>query len=63
MNEQEQITTEEETRGIQNGIYPKKCDSLLIGSVAPDFIAESSCGKISLSSYKGRWLVFFSHPR
>lgn len=35
---------------------------LKIGDLAPDFIARSTCGQVRLSSYRGRWLVFFSHP-
>ena len=34
-----------------------------LGQKAPDFDAITSCGPISLSDYKGQWLVFFSHPR
>ena len=34
-----------------------------IGMVAPDFEADTSFGKICLNDYKGKWLVFFSHPR
>lgn len=33
-----------------------------IGEAAPDFIARSTEGMIRLSDYRGRWLVFFSHP-
>ena len=33
-----------------------------IGDSAPDFEAISTMGKISLQDYKGKWLVFFSHP-
>ena len=33
-----------------------------IGMKAPEFEAETTMGKISLSDYKGKWLVFFSHP-
>ena len=29
---------------------------------APDFTARSTHGPIQLSSYKGRWVVLFSHP-
>jgi peroxiredoxin (alkyl hydroperoxide reductase subunit C) len=35
---------------------------LRIGEQAPDFIARSTEGMIRLSDYRGRWLVFFSHP-
>ena len=33
-----------------------------IGMQAPDFEAESTYGKISLNNYRGKWLIFFSHP-
>jgi len=33
-----------------------------IGEVAPDFEAVTTMGNIRLSDYKGRWVVFFSHP-
>ena len=33
-----------------------------IGDVAPDFVARSTKGEVKLSSYRGRWLIFFSHP-
>jgi peroxiredoxin (alkyl hydroperoxide reductase subunit C) len=33
-----------------------------IGDAAPDFVARSTKGEVKLSSYRGRWLVFFSHP-
>lgn len=34
-----------------------------IGMMAPEFEAESTVGNIKLSDYKGKYLVFFSHPR
>lgn len=33
-----------------------------IGQKAPDFEAITTFGKVSLSDYKGKWLVLFSHP-
>ncbi len=33
-----------------------------IGQKAPDFEADTTFGKINLDNYKGKWLVFFSHP-
>lgn len=33
-----------------------------LGSPAPQFSAMSTMGQINLSDYKGKWLVFFSHP-
>lgn len=35
---------------------------LLIGCHAPLFCARTTMGEVSLGSYRGRWLVFFSHP-
>ena len=34
-----------------------------IGDYAPEFEAETTMGKISLTGYKGKWVVLFSHPR
>ena len=34
-----------------------------IGQRAPDFEASSTMGNVQLSDYKGKWVVFFSHPR
>ena len=36
--------------------------TLRMGDAAPDFEARSTQGPIRLSDFKGRWLVFFSHP-
>lgn len=33
-----------------------------IDEVAPDFEARSTQGIVRMSDYRGRWLVFFSHP-
>ena len=33
-----------------------------IGQHAPEFTATTTCGEIKLEDYKGKWLVFFSHP-
>ncbi|KPF64370.1 peroxiredoxin [Porphyrobacter sp. AAP60] len=38
------------------------CAGLRIGDLAPDFEARSTIGPVRLSSYRGRWLVLFSHP-
>ncbi|OJY74113.1 MULTISPECIES: peroxiredoxin [unclassified Rhizobium] len=35
---------------------------LLIGSPAPRFSTRTTMGDRSLDDYRGRWLVFFSHP-
>lgn len=36
--------------------------NIKLGQKAPDFEAETTFGNISLSDYKGCWLIFFSHP-
>lgn len=33
-----------------------------IGDIAPEFTARTTQGEKSLRDYRGRWLVFFSHP-
>lgn len=35
---------------------------LSIGMKAPEFSMNSTFGLIKLSDYKGKWIVFFSHP-
>lgn len=35
---------------------------LRIGDVAPSFTARSTCGPVDLQDYRGKWVVFFSHP-
>lgn len=35
---------------------------VLIGMRAPDFEASTTQGKVSLSQFKGKWVVLFSHP-
>lgn|GEM_PF-3842208 len=35
---------------------------LSIGMKAPDFTAKTTFGTMKMSDYKGKWLVFFSHP-
>lgn len=36
--------------------------AIRIGDPAPEFTARSTQGPVSLDRYRGRWLVFFSHP-
>lgn len=33
-----------------------------IDDLAPDFVGRSTQGEIKLTDYRGRWLLFFSHP-
>jgi peroxiredoxin (alkyl hydroperoxide reductase subunit C) len=35
---------------------------LRMGDPAPDFEARTTKGPVRLSSYRGRWVMFFSHP-
>ncbi|MFC4292097.1 peroxiredoxin [Sphingorhabdus arenilitoris] len=35
---------------------------LRIGDMAPNFFARSTVGQVHLSSYRGQWVIFFSHP-
>ncbi|WCP16060.1 Peroxiredoxin (plasmid) [Sphingobium sp. AntQ-1] len=35
---------------------------LRIGDTAPNFHARTTQGEVSLDQYRGRWVVFFSHP-
>lgn len=34
----------------------------LLGSAAPQFTAQTTQGPVSLQDYRGKWVVFFSHP-
>lgn len=36
--------------------------TIKLGQKAPDFNAITTYGNIKLEDYKGKWLVFFSHP-
>lgn len=44
------------------GTSPSPCAGLRIGDLAPDFEARSTIGPVRLSTFRGRWLVLFSHP-
>ncbi|GAA0272269.1 peroxiredoxin [Alteraurantiacibacter aestuarii] len=35
---------------------------LRIGDAAPDFTARSTAGPVSLSDFRGKWVLLFSHP-
>jgi len=43
-----------------NNEIPRQC--LTIGRIAPDFTAITTEGTITLSQYRGKWVMFFSHP-
>ncbi len=36
--------------------------ALRIGDAAPNFTARTTQGEVALDQYRGRWVVFFSHP-
>ena len=47
------------------GAVPKETaviSSPILHDPAPDFVTRTTLGERRLSSYRGRWLVFFSHP-
>ncbi len=44
---------------MQDELSPRP---LRIGDQAPNFTARTTQGEKSLESYRGRWLIFFSHP-
>lgn len=39
---------------------PRQC--LTIGRIAPDFSAITTEGPVTMSQYRGKWVMFFSHP-
>jgi peroxiredoxin len=43
-------------------ITERRPPELRIGDTAPLFRARATLGEVSLDQYRGRWLVFFSHP-
>ena len=45
---------------INNTVNNKDC--LTIGRIAPDFTAITTQGPVTMSQYRGKWVVFFSHP-
>lgn len=51
----------EATMSIVNG-NNVETGCLTIGRIAPDFTASSTQGVITLSQYRGKWVVFFSQP-
>ena len=45
-----------------SGPAEPRCRPLRIGDAAPLFRARSTRGDVVLEAYRGRWLLFFSHP-
>lgn len=52
----------ETARNMTEASDENRSQVLRIGDVAPDFSARTTMGDITLSQYRGKWLVFFSHP-
>ena len=52
----------DEIRSLQASDRRSGHPPLTIGSPAPLFSARTTMGERSLEGYRGRWLVFFSHP-
>ena len=46
----------------QNTVPVQDLRPLRIGDMAPDFQARTTMGERRLSEFRGRWLLFFSHP-
>jgi peroxiredoxin (alkyl hydroperoxide reductase subunit C) len=46
----------------EQDIGMEQSEAIRIGEIAPEFTARSTEGMISLHQFRGRWLVFFSHP-
>ena len=47
---------------LLGGHRPAELRPPRIGEPAPDFRARTTMGEVTLDQYRGRWLVFFSHP-
>ncbi len=45
-----------------NEMEPMTSPTLRLRDLAPDFRARTTLGDITLSDYRGKWLIFFSHP-
>jgi peroxiredoxin 2/4 len=43
-------------------LQPQAPAPLRINDAAPGFAARSTAGQVALSDYRGRWLLFVSHP-
>ena len=47
---------------LTDAAKPAALPGARIDEVAPDFEARSTQGIVRMSDFRGRWLVFFSHP-
>jgi len=48
------------TNTTNNTTTNREC--LTIGRIAPDFTAITTQGPVTMSQYRGKWVLFFSHP-
>ncbi len=46
----------------QSQHYTSNQKTVKIGDIAPNFYAETTLGPCSISDYKGKWCILFSHP-
>lgn len=44
------------------GGFKLETNHLTIGMTAPNFTEDSTFGPVTMSDYKGKWVIFFSHP-
>ena len=47
---------------VLDKIAPLEPRPLRLGDAAPNFTARTTMGQTSLTDYRGRWLILFSHP-
>lgn len=45
-----------------DAIIERNRQCLTIGRIAPDFTAITTSGTVTLSQYRGKWVLLFSHP-
>lgn len=55
------ISKNNNTNNITNDIIANR-ECLTIGRMAPDFTALTTQGPITMSQFRGKWVLFFSHP-
>ena len=65
MNENENLNEDKlnQTNERLSVFLNNNMDIIRIGDSAPSFTADSTFGKINLSDFTSKWLVFFCHPR
>lgn len=56
------ISKNNNIENINNNNLNTRRECLTIGRIAPDFTAITTQGPITMSQYRGKWVLFFSHP-